>query len=70
VRQYRPPELLVNNHELAEFRCRSAEQDDWLRRYARQSAATGTTRVFVVTEHHGHQVVAYYPTWLTIRGSR
>lgn len=57
---YRPPELLASHHDLAEFRCRSAEQTEWLRRYTRQSAATGTTRVFVVTEHEDHRVVAYY----------
>jgi hypothetical protein len=33
---------------------------EWLRRYARQSGATGTTRVVVVTEHQHHRVVAYY----------
>ena len=60
MRQYRPPELLADHHDLTEFRCRSKEQTEWLRRYARQSAAVGTTRVFVVTEHHGHRVVAYY----------
>lgn len=60
MRRYRPPELLADHHALAEFRCRSTEQTEWLRRYSRQSVATGTTRVFVVTEHHGHRVVAYY----------
>jgi GNAT superfamily N-acetyltransferase len=60
VRQYRPLELLANHHELTEFRCRSPQQTDWLRRYARQSATTGTTRVFVVTEYDSHRVVAYY----------
>ena len=60
MRQYRPPELLADHHDLTQFRCRSKEQTEWLRRYARQSAAVGTTRVFVVTEHHSHRVVAYY----------
>lgn len=59
-RTYRPPELLADHHDLTDFRCRSSEQTEWLRRYARQSAATGTTRVFVVTEHRSHRVVAYY----------
>lgn len=57
---YRPPELLADHHDLSQFHCRSTEQTDWLRRYARQSAATGTTRVFVVAERHSRQVVAYY----------
>ena len=61
MRRYRPPELLADHHDLTQFHCRSTEQTEWLRRYARQSAATGTTRVFVVTElHHHHRVVAYY----------
>jgi GNAT superfamily N-acetyltransferase len=60
VRGYRLPELLAGHHELANFQCRSTEQTDWLRRHARQSAATGTTRVFVVTEHDSYRVVAYY----------
>jgi hypothetical protein len=32
----------------------------WLRRYARQSAGGGTTRVFVVTQPGSPVVVAYY----------
>lgn len=57
---YRPPELLAAHHDLTGFGCRSSEQTDWLLRYARQSAATGTTRVFVVTEHDSQRVAAYY----------
>lgn len=57
---YRTPELLADHHDLSAFRCRSPEQTEWLRRYGRQSSSTGTTRVFVVTEHEGDRVVAYY----------
>lgn len=57
---YRPPELLTHRHDLTGFGCRSQEQTDWLRRHARQSAATGTTKVFVVTEEGDRAVVAYY----------
>lgn len=60
TRAYRPPEPLADRHDLTVFRCRSAEQTDWLLRYAHQSANTGTTRVFVVTEHGSDRVVAYY----------
>lgn len=60
MKTYRPPELLADNHDLTQFHCRSTEQTEWLRRYARQSAATGTTRVFVVAENRRYQVVAYY----------
>lgn len=57
---YRPPEPFTNRHQVGEFTCQSTEQTEWLRRYARQSAATGTTRVFVVTEVNRDAVVAYY----------
>lgn len=57
---YRLPEPLAGHHDLEAFRCRSVEQTDWLRRFARQSAATGTTRVFVVTQRGSDLVVAYY----------
>jgi GNAT superfamily N-acetyltransferase len=57
---YRPPELLAADHDLTRFECRSREQTDWLRRHARQSAASGTTKVFVVTDQTGQVVVAYY----------
>jgi hypothetical protein len=57
---YRPPEPLADHHELSFFECRSPEQTEWLRRYARQSAGTGTTRVFVVTRPGSPVVVAYY----------
>lgn len=58
--QYLAPEPLADHHDVSTFECRSREQTDWLRRHARQSAATGTTRVFVVTEPRSEVVVAYY----------
>jgi hypothetical protein len=58
--RYRPPELLASHHDPSRFECRSREQTDWLRRFARQSAATGTTKVLVVTEESSRVVVAYY----------
>lgn len=57
---YRPPEPLSDHHDLTSFRCQSSEQTEWLLRYARQSSAAGTTRVFVVTPHDSDDVVAYY----------
>jgi GNAT superfamily N-acetyltransferase len=57
---YRPPEPLGPAHELDAFVCASAEQTEWLVRHARQSLATGTTKVFVVTPVESNQVVAYY----------
>jgi hypothetical protein len=60
VSLYRPPEPLAADHNLTGFECRSREQTEWLHRYARQSAAVGTTRVFVVTDESSRTVVAYY----------
>lgn len=57
---YRSPELLGPGHDDAGFVCRSEEQSDWLVRHARQSMASGTTRVFVVTPADSQEVVAYY----------
>jgi acetyltransferase (GNAT) family protein len=58
--RYRPPELVAPRHDVSAFECRSVEQTEWLRRHARQSAGTGTSKVFVVTEHESPVVVAYY----------
>ena len=53
------PRLLRNDDGLDDFRCRSSEQTEWLQRHAKQSAAMGVTKVFVVTGE-AKQVVAYY----------
>lgn len=58
--RYRAPEPLRPAHLLHEFDCGSSEQTLWLRRFARQSASMGTTKVFVVSEIGSDQVVAYY----------
>ena len=57
---YGLPRPLTAAHDLEGFVCASAEQTDWLVRHARQSMATGTTRVFVVTPTGSEQVVAYF----------
>lgn len=57
---YQAPEPLADHHDVSSFNCRSSEQTEWLRRHARQSASSGTTKVFVVTEDGGAAVVAYY----------
>jgi GNAT superfamily N-acetyltransferase len=57
---YSYPELLASHHDVAGFECRSVEQTAWLHRFARQSAASGTTKVFVVTQLRSSAVVAYY----------
>jgi len=58
--RYRAPEGLAEHHDISAFTCRSTEQTDWLRRHARQSSRSGTTKVFVVTDDGGGPVVAYY----------
>lgn len=58
---YRSPRLLAAADRLDGFECRSEEQTIWLRKHARQAHARGgTSRVFVVTEVGGSDVVAYY----------
>lgn len=57
---YRSPQPLGSGHRVDEFTCGSVEQTQWLRRFASQSASTGTTRTFVVTETDSDRVVAYY----------
>jgi hypothetical protein len=57
---YHPPRPLEPGHEVDRFECRSAEQTDWLRYYARQAHAAGTAKVLVVTEPDSAEVVAYY----------
>ena len=59
-RRYSEPVPLGPEHSVEEFTCRSVEQTDWLRRFARQSDATGTTKVFAVTEVGDDRAVAYY----------
>ena len=57
---YSGPVPLGPEHLTESFSCASAEQTDWLRNHARQSASTGTTKVFVVTEEGSPRVVAYF----------
>lgn len=57
---YRAPEPLRPAHLVDEFVCGSVEQTEWLRRFARQSASMGTTKIFVVSETGSDRVVAYY----------
>jgi len=58
--RYQPPRLITPKDEVEDFSCRSSEQTQWLSRHAKQSASTGTTRVFVVTQQDSDVVVAYY----------
>jgi len=57
---YVAPRPLAESDDVATFQCRSSEQTTWLQRHAKQSAASKSTKVFVVTQHDDHHVVAYY----------
>lgn len=57
---YCSPVPLESRHRLDDFRCASQEPTSWLHRHARQSVASRSTRVFIVTESESDRVVAYY----------
>lgn len=57
---YRPPRPLSGKQALDEFASGAAALDDWLRRHARVSQASGTARVYVATLADGCTVVGYY----------
>ncbi len=58
--KYFAPAPLERHHQLDHFSCRSVEQTEWLVRYARQSIASASTRVFVVTPVGSPSIAAYY----------
>lgn len=58
--RYERPAQLAADHDLSGFESRSSEQSLWLRRHARQSHASRSTRVFVSTDVGEKEVVAYY----------
>lgn len=53
-----PPEPLADHHDVDGFDCGTGSLDDWLKRRALASQASGAARTFVVTENG--RVVAYY----------
>lgn len=57
---YERPRLIAADDDVEQFNCESSEQTQWLRRHAKQSSSSGTTRVFVVTPAGDTKVVAYY----------
>ncbi len=57
---YVSPTLVRNDHVLEGFRSRSAEQTQWLHRYALGSHSASFTRTFVVVQSGTRDVVAYY----------
>jgi GNAT superfamily N-acetyltransferase len=52
------PQLLDDQHQLADFDSGEPSLDDWLRRRALRNQANGSSRTYVVCD--GHTVVGYY----------
>jgi hypothetical protein len=63
--RYLRPRLIESSDVTDGFRCRSVEQTAWMRRYALQANAVGTSRVLVVTEPGSPVVVSYY-AWFMV----
>jgi GNAT superfamily N-acetyltransferase len=55
----RPPEPLLEDHNVAEFCYGESSLDDWLRRRARSNQASGASRTYVVCTDE-KRVIAYY----------
>lgn len=57
--RWNTPVLLdPKRHQRRPFSCGSLELDDWIRKYASQSQAAGTTRVFVATPVEDDTIIA------------
>ncbi len=57
---YRRPERISRRHDVDDFECGEPALDEWLKKYARNADAGGTSAVFVVTTDESPVVVAYY----------
>jgi GNAT superfamily N-acetyltransferase len=53
-----PPELLGEEHDLAEFDCGDPALNDWLRRRALQNQHSGASRTYVICVNE--KVIGYY----------
>ncbi len=60
VAGYTRVEKLAADHIRTDFRCGRLALDDWLRKYAGQNEARGSTRTFVMCSEGTRQVVGYY----------
>jgi GNAT superfamily N-acetyltransferase len=58
--QFGPVGPLTASHDTEAFDCGSPVQTEWLRRYALQAQAAGTSRVYVSTASGSRVVVGYY----------
>lgn len=51
---------LRRGHARAQFACGNANLNEWLLRYASQSARRGTAQTFVATQNNQPEVIGYY----------
>lgn len=58
--EFASPVPLGSEHKVEAFDCSSVAQSVWLRRFASQAQAAGTSRVYVVTRVGTDDVVGYY----------
>lgn len=62
--RWNTPVLLdPKRHQRGPFSCGTTELDDWIKKYASQSLAAGTTRVFVATPVEDATVIAGFYSW-------
>lgn len=54
------PEPLAADHDVESFDCGTESLNLWLKRSARQAAAAGSARTFVVHDDEQHRVVGYH----------
>jgi GNAT superfamily N-acetyltransferase len=60
VSRYAPAEHLTADHDRSTFDCGSADQTNWLRRYALTAQQANTARVYVACRAGESRVVGYY----------
>jgi GNAT superfamily N-acetyltransferase len=60
VPRFSDPEPLGPDHVLEGFDCGQASLNVWLSRYARQAAAAGSPRTYVIVDAHQGRVVGYH----------
>ena len=58
-KQFRAPEKLRAEHDIAVFSCGEPSLDEWLRRRAMQNEESGASRTYVLCEGEG-RVIGYY----------
>ena len=56
---FRPPQLILPQHDCASFACGNSELDNWLRQRAQKNQLSGASRTYVVGDAD-QRVAAYY----------